>query len=1208
MNINNTPTPTGMKIIKASAGSGKTFMLAQSYIEQLLFKPSTTMDKNGKPLLELRWDPKRQGVQPNYHQHILAITFTNKATNEMKERIIKELYVLSSNPLESDHYDTFKTRCVPQDIDLLQQAAAQALAAILFDYSSFRVKTIDSFFQQVLRSFARELDRDGGYELEINGNYAVAAATHNFLLSLGRDAVRSNEDLTPAEEWVKEHLKQNTANNKGWTDLFANSSRNDSLSKKARKINDEFFREHMDDIKKYLSDSDGNTYLGRINAFKKALIDAAKAYEETFNSLNSTLLNDLHQAFALASVDESTLRGNGKLANLLSGKTTISEDNLDKTRPMCDNLAQQFKKNAPVTEELLSNISQLVGNVCRNLEFMTALNETARKLSFLGLLGEIHKKLEEYCQESNTVLIADTNDLIDRVVKSAPDAPFIYERMGTWINHYMLDEFQDTSRKQYENFLPLLDESISHATDNFNLIIGDAKQAIYRFRNADPSLFREQVNIKFTGHQSQTLDTNWRSQRNIIEFNNEFIDHMLELTPASVSDTCNELVIKTYKPEGKRDDYAQHVSPNRDKKPAGMVRVLFKDFDGNELKDRNDVTPMMVKYFTQLHERFAWNEILVLVNAHKDGQEIVEAILDHNKRVRGGKLAEGESNQVIPVVSAEMMALARSTAVRRIIGMLRFIDLTSYVMHHEDESDDTGNRNDSIRQAANRKRLKAQRQFVALGKFVAAVGNREFDNPCEVGDILKQCFSDTDSQAGKSAHEQMDNYADLLNALLPASDTQVMSLAGIVEHLIANHLASNSNNGDENIFLHALQNLVLAWSSKRNGGTIREFLHFWDDNSDKINVPAADGVDAINVMTIHASKGLEAECVVIPCASWKLNGSKDTEYWFTKEDWINGGGIGMIEQAGVKIDKGDIPPVIAMPLTHAQCMTTYSMFKDTVDKFVADTLIDNINKTYVAFTRPRKELHVFSVGGWPRQNNRPIPLEKVSTSDNINHLMMHVVDKMKDKFIAVDGKDGWYQMGEPYVDTDKIHAGENNQATAITPDDDPSNMPQYAVSKHQVHVLLPDDVNSMREVGKRLHALLSRINDRDDLDAALSWGERRGIIIAGREWNREHISSMLQAIDSDPQVAQWFDKGNTVLNERPLLVVNDDGSREFKRPDRIVKRADGSYIIVDYKFGDRHDNKHSRQVKQYMKTLHEATGASVEGYVWYVTAGEVLSV
>ena len=248
-------TSHSMLMIKASAGSGKTFNLALRYIEQLLFS------RRPDGLLELRSAAQRQ-----YHRHILAITFTNKATDEMKRRIVDELFTLSLPGGDSKYLPYFKANCTPEAFAKIHEHAAQALNDVLFAYSAFNVSTIDSFFQSVMRAFARELDRDYNYEVQIDAGYAMKVAVHNFLLSLGSDAHRMGGRDSEVDRWVKNYIGERVSASGDWA--FFNNG--DTLASFAKIMETELFRQHMGQVRKYLSTDDGRPTLMKIARFRKS--------------------------------------------------------------------------------------------------------------------------------------------------------------------------------------------------------------------------------------------------------------------------------------------------------------------------------------------------------------------------------------------------------------------------------------------------------------------------------------------------------------------------------------------------------------------------------------------------------------------------------------------------------------------------------------------------------------------------------------------------------------------------------------------------------------------------------------------------------------------------------------------------------------------------------------------------------------------------
>lgn len=1168
-----------MEVIKASAGSGKTYTLALRYIEQLLFK----QDATGK--LELR-------NRDDYHRHILAITFTNKATNEMKLRIVKQLHVLSVDPSLCDYYDEFKKKCTPQALEGLKDAAHKALSAILFDYSQFNVSTIDSFFQSIMRSFARELDRDYSFELQIDTDHAIMMAVHNFLLSLGKDVSRTNGEMTPVEQWVKEFLRTQSAEGKSWNDLFKDGD--GPLFHMARNITREFFSDRMPALRDYLTDASGNSDLSRITEFKKTLEETAKKIKENY------LTTDWNGKFM------TVLDKYGETVKCLNGKKVLRKTFVNNPyaepspiflKLLENGINDQFVDGFSPSTGLCKDLIDLVCDKCKPTLLANMCEQIAKNLAMVGLLGEIDKKLEEYRRESNSVLIADTNELISRVIDNSYGAPFIYERTGTWINHFLLDEFQDTSGKQYHNFKPLLDESLGN--NYFNLIIGDAKQAIYRFRNADPSLFRDQINKDFSGARDITLEHNWRSQKNIIEFNNKFFEKLL----GHFED--KDAIIRTYMPNGEEKDYKQQV-PSNHETPAGMVRVIFKDNAMNELTNKEDQsTKMLPAYLLELHKRFEWKDINILVNKNHEGSAIVDAILEHNMRVR----EEGLLCDEIPVVSGEMMALNKSVAVCRIVSLLRFIDLASYLVNDEDADVQV---RDDAHTFLTKRRLSAQRQITVLGKFIKALNKSTTAmTATQVGDMLKTSFEEVDNAVGTDIDAQTRAYADLLAKSLPDIRTQPMSLVNIVEHIIASNLNANES-GHETIFLHSFQNCVMDFAAKRNGGTVREFLNYWDQKGDKITVPATENSNAINILTIHKSKGLEAECIVIPKASWNIEADarNDNLYWIDAKTWLDEGVRDFLtkEELGM-IDESIVAPIFSVSKKVMRDLAKTSYYSQFTSRRDQDMYIDNINKTYVAFTRPCKELHIFAVKSKDKGRiyDQLASIIPAMVGDGyFRQLSIDEIPLVNPEMPQPQDGTGWYQMGEPYAEPDTVETTINWK---------PVPLPPYKVSKSVIKVALPENEVSARSEGKRLHAFMSRINYVSDCEQVLSYCLRRGIItdVDTDVWNVNRLRQLCERLGTEAPYCEWFACDNEILNERSMLVweidpLTNEKNLVVRRPDRIIRRPDGRVVVVDYKFGKIVEDEHVTQVSNYMNALVDAGESQVEGYLWYVELDEIKQV
>ena len=1153
-----------MLVIKASAGSGKTYTLTKKYIEQLLLR----RDASGK--LVLRNDKE-------YFRHILAITFTNKATDEMKRRIIKELHQLATDVTQSNYYDDFCTLCDEQTVQGLQQAAQRALNEILFNYSAFNVSTIDSFFQTILRNFARELDRDYNYEVQIDEEYAVKAAYHNFLLTLGNDRRRAGKpQATTIEQWVRDLIKMNVDEQKGWN-FFSNGL----LIKFAENINKEMFRNNIDDIRDYLSSTDehGNRMsdLTKIQRFKQLLIKAAQHYQKAYETPVDT-----SSLLARLGVDINDFSGSKALKKVMANGLISSKDGPSKSLRAAspDNIHTYFLKNRCPNDEACRQILDTALAMIRNYDYWQLLVTMQRNLGQLGLLGIIDEKLEEYRKDNNCILIADTNELIGRVVRSSNQlkaVPFIYERVGTWINHYMIDEFQDTSHQQYENFLPLLYESLAHGY--FNMIIGDAKQSIYRFRNADPSLFRESINRNFNRYAKfDDLKTNYRSVPAIVSFNNALVELMLKHycpdydpnndTPHT--GVKNNRLLSTYDP-GNNRAFSQHQHKSS---PQGYVRLVTQNDEGEDIT-RDDVLQRLPHDLIELHQRYRWNDIGILVSRREEGNDVVETLLNHNKR------AQAQGDDIIPVVSDESLLLKNSPAVRLLVSMLRFIDLTQYVLPEEAETEDDERLNtDKDRKSLiNRKRMSNQRLYSVLSDFVSMVAQLHEPTDTQLGEALQECFSRHEKYEPGNEKHLMDEYARRLDSMLPDTHEHTLSLVTIVDHLIEATLqASVAKDDKETAFLMAFQDCVLDFAQRHSGGTVREFLQYWDKKSAKLTVASAANDDAVTVMTIHKSKGLEFDCVVIPFAWWELDSNSIEHNLWMHRQWWDEHHIGETILGGIPESSycpDDVPPLIYMNKKALQ-QAAYHLppLQDFLDSQKADNLIDNLNKTYVAFTRPREELLIFTA-------------RKSTKTNELVTLLNDLAPKIEG---MTQSQDGTYEMGAPRTELKEMEQTARTVA-----------MPPYRPTGQatSITVKLQRPQSEAPAAGLQLHQLLERLRTSNDIDRVMALGKRRGIVRDNElRWNQATIQNLLNALCFNADTAPWFSPENTIYNER-TIVTTIGNKRENYRPDRVVVTPAGEVVVVDYKFGTP-QAKHQQQVRQYMALMHQMGFSAVKGYIAYL--------
>ncbi|MBQ9577298.1 MAG: UvrD-helicase domain-containing protein [Muribaculaceae bacterium] len=1191
MTDNTTTDNRRLLVIKASAGSGKTYRLALEYIKHLLFTSS------GAQLV-----PRRgagDGRLLNVHRQLLAITFTNKATDEMKQRIVKELYRLSRPGVKSDYLQGFM-----QESGLAEGAvralARQALNELLFDYSNFNVSTIDSFFQTILRNFARELDRDFNYDIQLEEDYAVRVAVHNFLLSLGKEG-----KPTQVDQWVQEyqrHLLRGDVEKKNWK-FFDDGGR---LNKFARNINSELFRSRMKAIRDYLGhlDDEGRFVcdFGQIRAFKKLMHEMVQRCDDNIQEGYAQLRDILTPLGPKGSFKNWLAKGGNTPFDLSKTWKEITEAKV---------VGQFYKSNIPDQATIERVLALMLDH--RNQRLLTDFFQHIEdNLGLLGLLAMIDLFLEEYRHETNSILIGDTNELIGTVLESGTD--FIYERVGTMIENFMIDEFQDTSTKQYENFRGLLRESL--ASGHFNMLIGDAKQSIYRFRNADLTVFRELVGEDFAsnitdGRQNKDADgpssVNYRSSRHIIEFNNalfEFLKDRYGDRP-TVVDTYGD--IEQGMPgnidSDKLPGYVRLIAANRkallqDEVVAGAMAAG----DGPTGEGDVAVEAVLPGYLLRLHKRYDWGRIGILVNSHSDGDKVVECILDYNKRTTGEK---------IHIISGESLLLSNSPIIRRIIAMLRYIDISQFSAADEDDIDDTAANQDSLWHRLRSKRLSDQRLYTALNDFIQAVAARPDAAPLDNGHVLVECLEalKDGAQGGADGEPGEPVNTTTLEHLLPPAG-ELTTLVSIVETIIA-HFKRGANGGTdvdrEVAFLLAFQDTVMQFSAQRNGGSVREFLKFWDEKKNKLAVSSADGGDAINIMTIHAAKGLEFDCVVIPFADWEMDGNKmEKDYWMPREAFADV--MDAMLPDGQQCPGDMVPPLLHVGKTAAVELCRAGAFGGEaaafINKQIDDVLIDNMNKTYVAMTRPRTELHIFADGD----------------SNTIAPLLTEFADA-GGKMAPVGDVEGWYESGTLSTAAEMAALREKKAKQAA--DDTEPPVERVSIGGYTVNALpvelrvrVEHASSTSIDAGLRLHGLLSRMRDRNDVDRVIDSGLKHGVITTGDpddpcgiECINAHVRGPI--LDPVSLVYSWFDPANKVYSERTITAASTDlfavDGIENVRPDRVVLLPDGQMLVIDYKSGERDDKRYLAKLNQYMSKLRLIfPGTPVAGRLWYVTRDLIL--
>jgi ATP-dependent exoDNAse (exonuclease V) beta subunit len=758
-------------IYKSSAGSGKTYTLVKEYLNLVM-------------------------QHPEDYRHVLAITFTNKAAAEMKDRILQYLALMAYGATRKSD-EGLLSGLAKHYCDLLQgdaaavQARAQlVLGNILHDYSNFAIGTIDSFVQSIVRSFARELKLPAGFEVELNAKN---------LLHKSIDALLSKAGVEPElTSLLVSFIKSIMEDEKSWNiekEIFQFGKimlREDSqlAAEKLQHLSISDFTHIRQQLAKHCASIE--------TKIKTPAADAMKLLSQ--NGITDWMMSHgstgIYSFFnRIANGDFSKPEPNSYVSKLFDSKSWHSgkcpPDKIviiGKLQPELDRLLHVT--SATIQDQLPHyNLYQLV---------LTHIYEMA-------LLNEIEKVMQDFRDNENIVHISEFNKRIATIVQREP-VPFIYERIGEKYRHFLIDEFQDTSVLQWHNMLPLLENSL--ASNYFNMIVGDGKQAIYRFRNGDVEQFaalpgllhhdqdpimqqREQL-LKYHCREME-LDTNYRSFREVVEFNNDFFEFAKKLVPENLQTIYD-------------------CSPQKvdEKKTGGSVDIHFLTTDKEE-KQQQWLDAIIEQVQGQL-ARFQPGQIAILTRKNSQASDIAQHLTYHG----------------ISVVTSEALLLTSSPEVSFIIALLRFInDKTNKINIGEMLA---------FLFSRNPEKIVGFDQLLNLSIDI----NTKNPDGLTLSALLKKVFSyETD-------------FTKLAS----------LSLTDLVHEVIR---VFELSEGGRNDFVRFFIDIVIKYTATNPEG-IPDFLRFWEDECQDKSIVVPETMQAVTVMTIHKAKGLQFPVVIFPYA------------------------------------------------------------------------------------------------------------------------------------------------------------------------------------------------------------------------------------------------------------------------------------------------------------------------------------------------------
>lgn len=867
------------KIYSSSAGSGKTYTLTKEYLKLAL----------------------RPGQKDDYFRHILAVTFTNAAANEMKNRILERLRDITDGaemplldelvtelygyPSGSGAFEVAKEE--------LRQKASAVFKTILHRYADFSVTTIDSFTQRIVMAFTDELGLPYAFEVELETDEVLELAIDNLIEKAG------GEEMDEITTILSEYYTLTASEGKSWNQLP------ELLKEFGRNLTSDQFYEAVNAAQE-LSPGALRTIRAQLLTHNQSVeADIVAQGQRAWKLITDAGLDETDFTYGAAGVG-------GFLRSIAEGKA----DKEAGTRVSnAINNGEWYGKKTPLPVQ--ASIDGIAGDLSDCINQILAIRDGSGRqvalfecllphLQKLALLKQIRIEFDDLLRKDGRVHISEFNKKILSIVASEP-VPFLYERLGTRYNHILIDEFQDTSRLQFANLLPLIENALG--AEHFNLAVGDGKQAIYRFRGGDmdqivalhrkdleslkvahnPNSFTADRIDMLDGHLEEAmLDTNWRSAEPIVTFNNDFFDftaRRFEHQHPKLADVFDA-----------QQNFHQRPQPKA--KKAGHVQL---DFVSRDEVAGTDLTAAMLD-----------RTIRHLEQALADGFQYGDIAILCRKKAHAKALANELNARQIPLVSADSLSLEFSDPVKWLVTFMRLL------------------------QRPDQRLLRYELLFL-FHRVVEGI----FPDDALTEKLQLVAEGDIDSV-----------YAYLTAAGYPLDP---YALGQLNPYELAERLTAQFdlfNQAEHNPFLFRFLDEVLTFNQKRSGH-LSDFLVYWESVSQKISVEG-NAQNAVSIQTIHKSKGLEYPVVIIPFANWKIEPNNDSTIWLDLSDIRTDA---LAHESSI----GQLTRLASAP-AHAtsRLRGTPEPIAAQYEEELTRTFLENMNLLYVAFTRPTDRLYVIS--------------------------------------------------------------------------------------------------------------------------------------------------------------------------------------------------------------------------------------------------------
>lgn len=953
----------------------------------------------------------------------------------------------------------------------LTRRSKLVLSHILHHYSDFSIGTIDSFTHKLVKTFAHDLKLPVNFNIELDTNVFYDKVISELFSRIGEDEYVSR--------LLKEFALTKAEDNAGWDP-----------------------EKQIREFSKLLLKEDSESYISRLNQFNaEELEQFRKQFIDFTHYYKSTLKTEANKALELIrknniSDDEFAYKKAGPQSffrKCASGAVILTDtDGTRITEAVEENKWFGKTSNLNASENIKAQLTAIA------VSLITFIREHYSYYALCELLGKqmyplmLLKKIEEISlekkQDEKLVFISEFNQKIFDIINNEP-TPFIYERLGERYRHYLLDEFQDTSSLQWQNILPLLDNSLANGW--FNLIVGDGKQSIYRWRNANVQQFAALPGIDnpdnnlMIGERAQSLqrnfsekflDTNYRSVKTIIDFNNSLFDFLQGRLLTGKYETI----------------YAKQAQQVKNEN-TGYITINAGSVEKDAL---DEYTCMLIRdqVASALNSGFAYKDICILARKNSHGNVIANFLVA----------------QKIPVVSSDSLLLKHNLEINTVLSYLR------YLVNNED-----------VISAAAVVNYLFQTQVITEAEFHRHIAALAKNLP--LSEVLK---------------------ASNINL-----NTQELSLNNLLDNciMIVNALQLNRH-GYQYIrfFLDEVNEFLVSKNSN-----ISSFFDWWETRSNRASMIIPENTDAVKIMTIHASKGLEFPVVIIPYCNWPLYKANDS--------WVN-----------VSHERVELPAsVINLSKKAAD-----SGFEKEFEAEQQEQLLDNLNLLYVAFTRAVERLHIITTAS--SSNRLPLVSEWIREFAQLNH-----------RAAAED----FYEIGKPGVkQADHKHTTVADFSLQPLVFDTPANVIRIKASYLNNNA----DTEHAKQQGLLIHWLLSKIQTEADIDSALQAGIMDGLM---RSEELPELKDKLLRLMQHPKISPYFKAGIISKSEAELIMENG----QLLRPDKIVF-TDTETILIDYKTGRENNKKYFTQMLSYETALIKMGYPGIKKLLVYIDEMKIVDV